>query len=82
MYPQNITSLLFHIPVVSNLDYLNKAPQGAFLLTKYSIQGYIMDLKKHRKWNNFAEIFDMVLRVCWLILLITWILGEHKLVIQ
>jgi hypothetical protein len=41
-----------------------------------------MDLKKDPKWSNAAEIFDMILRVCWFILLVTWIIGEHKLVIQ
>ena len=41
-----------------------------------------MELQKNAKWKNIAEILDMILRVCWLILLVTWILGEHKLIIQ
>lgn len=41
-----------------------------------------MNLNKNIKWKNFAEIFDMILRVCWFILLVTWIVGEHKLIIQ
>lgn len=36
-----------------------------------------------KTWLDYYErVIDNIIRVLWLILLITWIAGEHKLVIQ
>jgi hypothetical protein len=43
----------------------------------------MVETNKPKTWlDKYERLIDNILRILWLILLVTWIAGEHKLVIQ
>ena len=41
------------------------------------------NIQKPKTWfDKYERVIDNVLRICWLVLLITWIIGEHKITIH